>query len=123
MRDDKPAVSEAPARGGRELAAAWADAEARAALNRVAQGMVLLALVLLLGAFLAPNPDVWYTVGPGQSVSSSGWSGLVMAGLRLTGAAAGGGGNLIVSILAVIGGIRACQLASAYHGRPRAGTA
>jgi hypothetical protein len=62
---------------GKKQAAAWADAEAGAGLRRVGKGMLLLALVIVLGAFLTANPAVSYSVGPGHSVGVSGWSGLI----------------------------------------------
>jgi hypothetical protein len=202
MPEDKLAVPDEPLRSGRETAAAWAMAEARASIKRIGVGMLLLALVLLLGATLTSNPEVSYSLSPGHSVGSRGWSGLipplppsagavgtmmnwltfliallvtltsalcrflsiasvvsktspvvdavlygalaaallawrsrvagvlllllagaglVISGLRLTGAMAGEAGNVIVSILAVIGAIRACQVTAAYYQQPRAG--
>jgi hypothetical protein len=75
MPEDKPVVSEGVV-SGKELSAAWADSEARDSIKRIARGMLLLALLLLLGAFLTPNGEIWYSV-PGGSVGSSGWSGLI----------------------------------------------
>jgi hypothetical protein len=77
MHDDKPVVPDVPGSGGKRLAAEWADAEARAGVGRVGKAMLLLALILLLGAFLTPNPEVMYSLGPGHSAGSSGWSGLI----------------------------------------------
>jgi hypothetical protein len=77
MPEDKAVVPEEPASEGKKLAAAWAVGEARAGVSRVGKGMLLLALVLLLGVFLTPNPEVMYSLGPGHSVGSSGWYGLI----------------------------------------------
>jgi hypothetical protein len=75
MRED--GSGPAPGGEGAALAAQWASEEARRALNRVGTLMVVLGVVLLLGAFLAPNPSVTYAVGAVHSMGSSGWSGLI----------------------------------------------
>ena len=72
MPQEEPVVPGEGASSGRELAAKWAQDEARAGVKRVGKGMLLLALVLLLGAFLTPNPEVTYSTGPGRTI---GWSG------------------------------------------------
>jgi hypothetical protein len=77
MPQEEPVVPGEGASSGRELAAKWAQDEARAGVKRVGKGMLLLALVLLLGAFLTPNPEVTYSTGPGRTIGWSGWYGLI----------------------------------------------
>ena len=164
------------ASSGKEQAARWAASEKLASLKWIARGMLLLALVLLLGAVLDPNPAVPYSAAPGLwgtlmnlvsygtavavklasaacrflSVASVvpgtshvpdailygllggallAWknrvpallllllagAGLAISALRMAGVLAGDSGNVVVSILAVIGAFRASQLATALH--------
>ena len=62
---------------GANVAEKWAGDEARASVNRTGKLVLVLALVLLLGAFLSPNPAVNYTMGSGHTIGASGWSGLI----------------------------------------------